>query len=175
MQADDVLEAKLRLRDGGAGSEWRVWEHKTLNLHRGVLHWRPAADALSAEEIGRRVREEVERAFRISWWRGFGFGAWVESKAVPRDIAALIDSIDARRNGRGTWQWVILACTSVGVAVGIHTWAAGYLTPVHRGLLAEYEEAGVSVGSFTKEKGPLMQFLTSAARLKGFQFAEFEG
>ena len=84
------------------------------------------------------------------------------------------DWIDTRANRRGTWQWAIYACAPAEVAVGVHTWTEGFLSPVYRDLLDYYGSLNYEVGSFRKEKDQLMKFLTAAARLKGFRFTEFE-
>ena len=41
MSVAEVIGAQLRPRGHNLGPEWHLWEHKTLNIHRGVLHWQP--------------------------------------------------------------------------------------------------------------------------------------
>ena len=87
----------------------------------------------------------------------------------------MIDSsIDTRASKKGCWQWTVIAGTESQTAVGIHTWIEGYLSPVYREILKQYESAGWMVGDVKKEKDQLMKFLTSATRLKGIRFREFE-
>jgi hypothetical protein len=174
MTVADVLQNRLRLRDDATDGEWQVWEHKTLNTHRGVLYWSPPESGLSYAEMAFRIRERVRTNYRVAWWRGFGFGVVIESKAIPPDISAIESHVDARASGRGTWQWTVLACKVSETAVGVHTWTEGFLSPVYRQLLARCESEGWAVGSFKKEKDRLMQFLTAAARLKGYRLREFE-
>ena len=40
MTIDAILNEKLRLREPAAVGDWRLWEYKSFNMHRGVLHWR---------------------------------------------------------------------------------------------------------------------------------------
>ncbi len=52
-------------------------------------------------------------------------------------------------------------------AFGVHTWREAYLTPVYRSLLDHFRSEGCRIGNFKKEKGPLMNFIISGARLHG--------
>ncbi len=173
MSVDDILQTKLRLRESGPDHAWRVWEHKTLNLHRGVLHWRPVGESPTFERISRSIRVRVASTYRISWWRGFAFGALVETPTIPKDVEALKSVIDVRDNPKGTWQWTFLVCPPARTTVGVHTWIEGYLSPVYRGLIDLYRAQGYEVGSVRKEKDGLMNFLTSIAAWKGIRFEEF--
>jgi hypothetical protein len=171
---DAFQKAKLRLREDTADSQWQVWELKTLNLHRGVLHWRLGASPGSYAELAAEIRRAVRRYFRVSWWRGFGFGVLIESPAIPADISAIEEAIDTRASGLGTWQWTVFACEPQQFAVGVHTWTAGYLSPVYRDVISSFESRGWTVGSFKKEKDRLMQFLLTVASIKGYRVQEFE-
>ena len=171
MNVEEVLQTKLLMRESST-ADCQVWEHKTLNIHRGVLKLR-FTDRQSLSGMSDTVRERVRESFGVSWWRGFGFGAVVESPNIPDDVATIASCIHTRANSRGTWQWIILACGTAETAIGVHTWAEGYLTPVFLRLLGHYESLGYQVGGFKKEKDQLMRFLTAAARLKGFSFKEF--
>jgi hypothetical protein len=174
MVVDDVLQTRLRCRQSGANSDWRIWEHKTFNMHRGVVQWRLNHEAMSYDQMAQAVSERVQESFRLSWWRGFAFGALIESPTIPQDIAKIEATIDTRANSKGTWEWTVLACPQAQITVGVHTWAEVYLSPVYRGLIAYYESIGFQVGSFKKEKDKLMQFLTTVGRFKGPKFVEFE-
>ena len=171
---DGILEKRLRLRDAPGHGEWRLWEYKSFNMHRGVLHWQPVGDPLSCGELAQAIRQRVKDTYRVSWWRGMAFGALVEVRDLPEDVTSIDASIDTRSNSQGTWQWLALVCREAKVAIGVHTWTEGYLTPAYRELLAHYESSGYRTGSFKKEKDRLIQFLTAAAKLKGFRFREFE-
>jgi len=170
---DEILSERLRLDEERSTPEWRRWEHRTLNRHRGVLHWRPARDVSSLQEIASAVREQARSWFRVAWWRGFAFGVIVELPRLPGDAASALDSIDTRANAQGTWQWTVLAGSESGAAIGVHTWMEGWLSPPFRGILEYYESLGMSVGRFTKEKDALLRFLTGTASLKGIRFPEF--
>ncbi len=174
MTVDDILRARLHTRDDIAGSEWRLWEYKTFNLHRGVLHWLPAGEPAIGSPLAERVREQVEARFRVSWWRGFGFGVIVESAAIPQDLTAIEASIDIRANGKGTWQWTVFVCPPSRIAIGVHTWVEGFLTSTYRQLIDHYQGSGYTVTSARKEKDGVMRVLTAAASLKGIRFREFE-
>ncbi len=174
MSVGEILQSKLRPRESGSDPAWRVWEHKTFNIHRGVLHWRPAAESPTFDRISRSIREQVAASYRISWWRGFAFGALVEAPVVPEDVDAIESVIDVRVNAKGTWQWTILACPPARTVVGVHTWIEGYLSPVYRGLTDLYREQGYEVGTVRKEKDGLMKFLTTVAAWKRIRFEEFK-
>jgi hypothetical protein len=46
----------------------------------------------------------------------------------PDDLKALVD---VRENEQGDLQWVVLVASDVRVALGVHTWVEGYLSPVY--------------------------------------------
>ena len=162
---DHILEAKLRHDPARSSDAWGVWEHKTLNMHRGVLHWRPRDAPAAYGDVTSAVRAKVAECFKRSWWRGFGFGVVVELDRMPAGIEAADDDIDTRDNRKGTWQWSVLAFREPQVALGIHTWTHGYLTEVYTLLLAHYESQGYRVGGFTKEKDALLRFLSAVSGL----------
>jgi hypothetical protein len=174
MTVDDVLQTRLRCRESDVNSDWRVWEHKTFNMHRDVVQWRLTQEPPSFEQMVRAVSTQVQQSFRLSWWRGFAFGVLIESPAIPQDAANIEATIDTPANSKGTWQWTILACPQARIALGVHAWAEVYLSPVYRGLIAHYEAMGFQVGSFKEEKDKLVQFLTTVGKLKGPEFVEFE-
>ena len=159
----DVL--RTRLRPLADEPPWSLWQHKTLNIHRGVL-WRQAAEAVTCAQIAGEVRDRVAASYRVSWWRGFGFGAVVEAPDLPADADGLIDAIDTQGRSRGTWQWAVLASANPRAAVGVHTWKAGYLTPVYEGVLAAFAAGGYEVAHCAKEKDALLRFLEAVSRLR---------
>ncbi len=171
---DEILQTRLSVREDAVGTEWRFWEHKSMMLHRGVLHWRCADRPASVSEIPRRVRKHVGSRYKISWWRGFGFGVLIEFDATPKYLSAVHDWVETRANNEGTWQWAVLASGEAQVALGVHTWTEGYLSPVYRDLLDHYRSIGFTVEGIKKDKDRLMQFLTAVAKLKGIRFDEFE-
>ena len=160
MPIDDILNRKLRKVETLPSTEWRVWEHKTLNLHRAILEWTPSGMPGSHAEITRGIRTEVAQRFKISWWRGLGFGAVIYLNAPPEGIAACVDDIDGRENPRGTWQWSIIVLRPTRAAVGVHMWISGYLSAVYEQILARFESEGYRTATCKKEKDKLMQFLT---------------
>lgn len=174
MAVEEILDTHLNSREDILGTEWRLWEHKTLNLHRGVLRWRAADRIASLPQMSESVREQVESRFRVAWWRGFAFGTLIEAETIPPDLPTIEDWIDTRANRQGTWQWAIYSCAPHRVAIGVHTWTEGFLSPVYRDLLDCYRSRDYEVGSFRKEKDRLMKFLTTVASLKGYRFKEFK-
>jgi len=173
MNLDDILETRLSRRSDGESSDWCVWEHKTLNIHRGVLQRRVQDKAYEYAQFMEEVRQHVQACFRYQWWRGFAFGVVIEVSVIPADLPLIEQSIDTRALIKPVWQWNILACQESQLAVGVHTWTEGYLSPLFRQIMERYQDNGYTVGSFKKEKDRLMKFLTSAAALKGMSFEEF--
>ncbi len=161
----DVLSTRLAPATRVPGHQWRLWEKKTFNIHRGVVHWRPDASSLSASDLSSLVRSTVKECFRISWWRGFGFGVVLELPSAPEGLESIHDGIDTTANSKGTWQWAVLSIDDVRATVGVHTWIKGYLTPVYQELLEHYRSQGHQVGSVKKEKGKALRLLMSLARL----------
>ena len=173
VSVEEVMRSRLYLREDILETEWRLWEHKTLNIHRGVLHWRPTDQFSSLTQMSERVREQAESRFRVAWWRGFAFGALIEAETIPRIFPPWRTGSTHGRTGGGHGSGRSASATAE-VAVGVHTWTEGLLSPVYRDLLDCYGSLNYEVGSFRKEKDQFMKFLTAAARLKGFRFTEFE-
>src|SRR5262249_53344034 len=80
----------------------------------------------------------------------------------PDDLKMLVD---VRENETGVLQWVILVATDARVALGVHTWMEGYLSPVYRATLEALQQAGYTITSVKREKDGLMKFLTGVADL----------
>ena len=78
----------------------------------------------------------------------------------PADLRLLVD---VRENESGTLQWVILTSSDTRVALGVHTWIEGRLSPVYRNVLQALQEAKYAVRSAKREKDGLMKFLTGVA------------
>jgi len=152
---------------------WNIWEHRTLNLHRGVLH-APAVASTSWTELAQQVREISQRSFQVRWWRGFGFGVVIETLRLPQDVEHAIEAIDVRANRLGTWQWLIIAASADQAVIGLHTWKEGYLSSVFRALVDYYCRREYFVGTFTKEPDRLLQFLLEVGELKGVHHRRFE-
>ncbi len=155
----------LRRRNDLSEPGWTFWELRTLNMHRvvGLLNeYRQFADA---HDLGAEIRGVVSRNFKSSWWRGMAYGVVAEVAAIslrPDDLKMLVD---VRENSKGTLQWVILVASDARVALGVHTWIEGYLSPVYRRILQALTETGYQVASAKREKDGLMKFLTGVADL----------
>ncbi len=151
MTVQDVLSEKLRLVPFQRKGEWELWEHKTFNLHRGGLVWRPGTKKPSREDAVNTVREKVRASFPISWWRGFAFGMLLETPGALGLGETCASAVDRWRNAKGAWTWVLLADPVAQAATGVHTWQKGYLTSVYTGLIRQYESEGWDVDSFQLE------------------------
>jgi hypothetical protein len=45
---DEILKGQFQQREASLASEWVTWERKTLNMHRGILHFTALAGDLEA-------------------------------------------------------------------------------------------------------------------------------
>lgn len=169
----EIIENLLPKHKKRKDEDWTLWEHKTLNIHRAILHWEPAAE-LSYPAMSEAVRNKIDETYKISFWRGFAYGVIIDISYMPDKIDMIAESIDTRDNNKGTWQWVILICSETKSIIAIHTWVAGFLTPIYEAVLSSYASLGYKVGDFKKEKDKLMKFLTEIAALKGVRFREYE-
>jgi hypothetical protein len=176
MTIAQIIEREIRLRPrvDVPDRDWQLWESKTWNIHRGVLYRRLTGTPRAWVEVVSEVREKVASCFRIGWWKGFGFGVLIESDFIPRDLAELGETIDSRASRKGTWQWTVFACEPSRLAVGVHMWEEGRMSPLYRNLLAHYRALGFEAESFTKEMDRLMKWLTLPSRLKGQRLNGFE-
>lgn len=165
ISASAAMQRDLRPRNDLGEPGWTFWELRTLNLHRvvGLVNeYRQFADA---HDLGAEIRGVVSRHFKSSWWRGMAYGVVAEVAAIslsPDDLKMLVD---VRENSKGTLQWVILVASDARVALGVHTWVEGYLSPVYRRILQALTETGYQVASAKREKDGLMKFLTGVADL----------
>jgi hypothetical protein len=169
----EVIGARLRPRGHDLGPEWHVWEHKTLNIHRGVLHWQTADACADLTNLPELIRANVKASFRISWLRGFAFGVLIESDARPLDRSIIEDWIDIRARLGGTWQWTIYACPPARTVVAVHTWQEGFLSPIYRSLLERYHTMDYLVSSSRKENEPAWPILAPVTMLQGMMVREF--
>jgi hypothetical protein len=129
----------------------QLWQYKSLNLHRGVIHWDATSNACTLSEIRDQVRAVVREHFRPSWWRGFGFGVVVSLNHVDDSFKDAADLVDVRNNSKGVWQWLVLHFPTSQTAVGIRTWTEGYLAPVYHDLVSALRNSGFSCDCFQKD------------------------
>jgi hypothetical protein len=161
-----LTRGRLGARDDIQEPEWDFWERRNLNMHRIVGLWRSTV-SLAAAELGAQTRSAIGRHFRRAWWRGLAFGVVVEVPELGLSSSDLQDLVDVRENPNGTRQWIVLVSRSRKEALGVHTWMAGYLSPVYLGLLGGLQAFGYDVASARREKDGLMRILT-AARPRAF-------
>jgi hypothetical protein len=161
--ASAAVPRGLRPRQDLREPNWSFWELRNLNIHRVVGLFderRPIADARDLEA---EIRGVVSRRFKRSWWRGMAYGVVAVVGAVslsPDDLKTLVD---VRENQSGTLQWVILTSSDTRVALGVHTWIEGRLSPVYRDILQALDETKYHVTSTKRDKDGLMKFLTGVA------------
>jgi hypothetical protein len=122
-------------------SEWRIWQKKNLNMHRGVVEL-TANRVKSIDDLAADVRDGVRREFSPGLLRGFGFGAIIHFIEVPADFVNICRHVDTRNRRHGVWQWVIACLDEDGVAVAIHTWQHGYLRSVYDAVMKQLSDRG---------------------------------
>ncbi|MBI4955052.1 MAG: hypothetical protein HY908_23725 [Myxococcales bacterium] len=165
------LDPALRLvsvdADGSDG--WTSYEHRSADVHRGVLvctdaraterpdrqPYRAAADSSAAvRSLERRTRDEIARHFRQSPDTVFAFGLVYAADAPPCGAAELAELVDRFEESTGICVWVVAVATGPGSVQGVHTWARGFLFPLYDGLLGHLEACGYSVQRETKARRP---------------------
>lgn len=163
----DAIKSDLRSIDSRrANSNYRLWEHKTLNIHRGVilLH---AADAHDASTLLNEIRAIVAEEFShwLSWLRGFGYGVVISAKAFPRDAVTLVNVVDTYNQWRGVFQWLVYIADDPRQGFGLHMWAEGYLSPAYTRIVERLRARGIDCPSFVRDKGAYFAFLESMGKL----------
>src|SRR5207253_5121864 len=93
---EGILKPKIPVFE----KDWRLWERKTLNIHRGVLDW-PTTPCAAVDVIARRVREGVKHEFKPRWFRGLGLGTILHLKTAPADFTQICSHIDRRNKTNG--------------------------------------------------------------------------
>lgn len=163
--ASAAVQRGLRRRNDLREAGWAFWELRTLNMHRVVGYLNGDRQPTTAHDLEAEIRGVLSRHFKRSWWRGIAYGIVVDVAAIslnPDDLKILVD---VRENSQGTLQWVILVASHARVALGVHTWMEGYLSPAYRGTVQALTEMGYRVASVKREKDGLMKFLTGVADL----------
>ena len=155
----EVFDGRLKPWPGDLPPHWRLWQHKTLNIHRGVMHWDATGRSCQLSEVRLQVREVVRECFRPSWWRGFGFGVVVSLSQLDESFQDVAQLVDVRNQRRGVWQWVVLHLPAVQIATGICTWTEGYLAPVYRDLLLALQKSGFECHSHQRDMDALLKTL----------------
>src|SRR4051812_32847858 len=104
----EFLGSKLKPLSGIFPPSLQLWQYKSLNQHRGVIHLDATSSHRTVAQIREQVRDVVRDHFRPSWWRGFGFGAVISLDQWDESFEDAPDLVDGRNNRIGVWQWVVL-------------------------------------------------------------------
>lgn len=169
----EIVDSLLPKHTKKNDSDWVLWEHKTLNIHRAILQWTPQAK-LPYSAIHEQLRNKISEEYKVSWWRGFGFGVILNVHSIPDRIELIEDTVDIRDNRKGTCQWVIIVCQEPKFVIAVHTWMSTFLTPIYESLIAHYQDQGYNVADFKKEKDKMMKLLTRLSGFKGVHFHEYK-
>jgi hypothetical protein len=163
--ASAAVQRRLRPRHDLSEAGWTFWELRTLNLHRVVGLLKEYRQFTDAHDLGAEIRSVIGRNFKRSWWRGMAYAVVAgvaEVSLRPDDLKMLVD---VRENQKGTLQWVILVASDAHIALGVHTWMEGYLSPVYRDTLQALAKTGCQITSVQREKDGLMKLLSAGANL----------
>lgn len=171
---DKIFSTKLKPLCNDTKDNLRVWEHKTFNIHRAILHYRFETECKEYDEIGDLVRKEINDRFKVSWWRGLGYGVVIEELALDGEKDDFLKYIDEKDNPKGTWQWLIIKNTQDKKIIGIHTWALGYLTSIFIETIRYYRHEGyTNIKTYKKPKGKLLKILTTMSESR-YRIPEFK-
>lgn len=138
---------------------WHTWQYKSLNMHRGVIHWDATTERCTIVDIRDQFRHVAQFHYKPSWWRGFAFGAIVSLKHVDDSFQHAGELIDEYANGEGTWQWLVFHFPEAKIAIGVTTWIDGYLAPVYQDLMGQFKAAGYQCRSHVREMDAFLQTL----------------
>jgi hypothetical protein len=161
--ASAAMQRDLRPRTDLGEPTWTFWEIRTLNLHRVVGLLRADRPFANAHDLDAEIRGVLSRDFKRAWWRGIAYGVVVDVRTIALNPDDLKGLVDVRENAQGDLQWVVLVASDVRVALGVHSWIEGYLSPVYRNTLQALLRTGYRVTSVKREKDGLMKFLTGVA------------
>lgn len=151
MSISEVLSRRLKPKPAEVPSGWALWEHKTLNIHRGVIEWDSRGSQVCLDSLREEVRDVVRQRFRPSWWRGFGFGVIVTLDVFDESLKDAASLIDVRNTSKGCWQWLVLSFPAAQSAIGVQTWTEGYLAVTYQDVLAELESSGIHCQSLKRD------------------------
>jgi hypothetical protein len=136
---------------------------RNLNIHRVAGLFEERRQFAGARELEAEMRAVVSRNFKRSWWRGMAYGVVAVAGAISLSPDELKMLVDDRENQSGTLQWVILISSDTRIALGVHTWIEGRLSPVYRDILQALNESKYRVTNAKRDKDGLMKFLTGVA------------
>lgn len=150
-------------------SDWRLWQKKSFNIHRGIIEL-TARDIPSIDDLASDIRSGVRKEFRPGWLRGFGFGTVIHFRNMPADFTSICEHVDTRNKRHGVWQWMVACVDTDRIAIGIHTWLHGYLRPVYESILQQLEADNYECMSIDADIDEIIAGLQRfAARCRVFQ------
>jgi hypothetical protein len=155
----------LRPRNDIVEPGWSFWELQNLSMHRVVGLLKPFRQFTDPSDLERDVRSSIAGHFKRAWWRGMAYGVVVESASM-QTLDGMLEIVDLRDKRKGTLQWVIVLAPGAEVAIGVHTWIEGYLSPVFRGILEVLESQDYDVTRLTRPKDGLMGIIAEVADLR---------
>ena len=131
----------------GAEGRLRAWEFKSKHLHCGLLTYlaEPNETVANIELV---VRSSVRNMYKPNWNKGFWFGAVVQLETTPMFELQDFDSVvDAFRNSKGNWQWVIAVDQLQKTAYARHMWVKAGVHNHFKRTVAQLSLNGYSVTS----------------------------
>ncbi|MBI4995888.1 MAG: hypothetical protein HZC22_03125 [Rhodocyclales bacterium] len=151
--------------------DWQLWEYKTLNMHRGLIDFRPS-NRSNPQEIEKAIRETVVSSFSPTWARGFAFGVVVQFATSPEfQLSEFIECVDSFNRNDGVLQWVIAIDHQNQRAFAAHMWMHGSLHSSFIDSLTQLERAYYSIDKGYKEQpaffARINKLVVSAGRLVG--------
>lgn len=158
---------ELELKVCDHPSEWRFWELKNPNMHRGIIDYIPPNN-LTVSTIEYTIREMAFDIYEPSWSRGFAFGVLLQFNTSPSwDLRDFEECIDSFNKDTGVLQWIVAVDHQDKKAYGVHMWLHGSLHSAFIKTLDSLSSLGYSTQKTYKEKP---SFFKNVERFVGFSF-----
>jgi hypothetical protein len=101
--------------------DFNAHEHKTWNVHRGIISTNRTFHVESSADINKTIRAVVKSSYKIFFMRGFAFAFTFSVEKAPSDILEYGESyLDTRDNSKGTCQWAIIIDETSKIAYPFH-------------------------------------------------------
>jgi hypothetical protein len=140
-----------------------LWEHKTFNIHRGLIFLKATQQEFS--ELRVVVDNFVKKYYHPSWWRGFAYGVVIESR-TPIETNILSEIIDNYAKNKGTLQWVINYSEKEMSLTSTHMWTSGYLFPLYLSLLNSFKHHNYNIKQSFKKTPTFFKIANKVSRVK---------